>query len=264
MKIDLSKVIRDKNERLYRRLPGFVIKALARIIHEDEINDVLTRFGHLDGVAFVTAVLDDFAISRSWSGLDDIPDGRYIFAANHPLGGLDAFVLAEAVARRFGDVRLVVNDVLMKLDPLRSIFTPVNKYGSQNQDYYRMYNELFASDLPVIYFPAGLCSRRIGGVISDVDWKKNFVQKAVDSGRDIVPAFVDAVNSPRFYRAASLRKKLGIGVNLELVLLPGELFAKRGATINLRFGKPVPHSVLRGGRHAAVEAAELKKMCYDL
>ena len=65
MKIDLSKVIRDKNERLYRRLPGFVIKALARIIHEDEINDVLARFGHLEGVAFITAVLDDFGINRS-------------------------------------------------------------------------------------------------------------------------------------------------------------------------------------------------------
>ena len=161
-------------------------------------------------------------------------------------------------------MRLVVNDVLMKLDPLRSIFTPVNKYGSQNQDYYKMYNELFASDLPVIYFPAGLCSRRIDGVIRDMEWKKNFVQKAVESGRDIVPTFVDAVNSPRFYRAASLRKRLGIGVNLELVLLPGELFGKRGSAINLRFGKPVPHDSLKGGRHAASEAAELKKMCYDL
>ncbi|MDE6483628.1 MAG: 1-acyl-sn-glycerol-3-phosphate acyltransferase [Rikenellaceae bacterium] len=265
MNIDIAKVIRDKNERLYRRLPRFAIKSLARLIRQDDINDVLARFGHLSGVDFVTAVLDDFGIERTVTGLDNIdPDGRYIFAANHPLGGLDAFVLAEAVAGRMGDVRLVVNDVLMKLEPLSPIFVPVNKYGCQNQEYMAAYNGLFASDLPVIYFPAGLCSRRNGGVISDLDWKKNFVQKAVESGRDIVPVFVDAVNSPRFYRAASLRKALGIPVNLELVLLPDELFRKRGSAIGLRFGEPVSCGSLRGGRHALEEAAELKKMCYDL
>ncbi len=265
MNIDIAKVIRDKNERLYRRLPGFAIKALARLICQDDINDVLARFGHLSGEDFVTAVLDDFGIERTVAGLDGLDrNGRYIFAANHPLGGLDAFVLAEAVAGHMGDVRLVVNDILMKLEPLRPIFTPVNKYGIQNQEYMSAYNDLFASDLPVVYFPAGLCSRRNGGVICDLEWKKNFVQKAVESGRDIVPVFVDAVNSPRFYRAASLRKALGIPVNLELVLLPDELFRKKGSAIGLRFGEPVSHSSLQGGRHAASEAAELKKMCYDL
>ena len=265
MNIDIAKVIREKNERLYRRLPGFAIKALARLICQDDINDVLARFGHLSGVDFVTAVLDDFGIERTVAGLDGLDrNGRYIFAANHPLGGLDAFVLAEAVAGHMGDVRLVVNDVLMKLEPLRPIFTPVNKYGIQNQEYMSAYNDLFASDLPVVYFPAGLCSRRNGGVICDLEWKKNFVQKAVESGRDIVPVFVDAVNSQRFYRAASLRKALGIPVNLELVLLPDELFRKKGSAIGLRFGEPVSHSSLQGGRHAASEAAELKKMCYDL
>ncbi len=99
----------------------------------------------------------------------------------------------------------------------------------------------------MVYFPAGLCSRRNGGVICDLEWKKNFVQKAVESGRDIVPVFVDAVNSQRFYRAASLRKSLGIPVNLELVLLPDELFRKKGSAIGLRFGEPVSHSSLRGG-----------------
>ena len=57
---------------------------------------------------------------------------------------------------------------------------------------------------------------------------------------------------------------VGIPVNLELVLLPDELFRKKGSAIGLRFGEPVSHSSLQGGRHAASEAAELKKMCYDL
>lgn len=264
MKIDIDRVIYEKNAKLHRFLPGFVIKLLARLIHQDEINDVLNRFGHLSGVEFVSAVLDDFKITRQVEWSENLEKGRYVFASNHPLGGIDAFVLAEAVASRFGDVRLVVNDVLMKLDPLKSIFVPVNKYGAQNAEYKEMYDNLFLSDLPVIYFPAGLCSRRNNGVICDPVWKKNFVSKAKESGRDIVPVFVDAVNSERFYRVASMRKKLGIKFNFELILLPDELFRKKGSTIKVRFGTPVPNSSLKGGRDSLKEAAEIKKMCYDL
>ena len=38
-------------------------------------------------------------------------------------------MLADEVARYFGDVRVVVNDLLMYLGPLRGLFVPVNKHG---------------------------------------------------------------------------------------------------------------------------------------
>ncbi len=87
MNIDIAKVIRDKNERLYRRLPGFAIKALARLICQDDINDVLARFGHLSGEDFVTAVLDDFGIERTVAGLDGPRQERPLHIRRQPSAG---------------------------------------------------------------------------------------------------------------------------------------------------------------------------------
>lgn len=69
-------------------------------------------------------------------GLENIPaEGRFIFASNHPLGGLDGMGLIKILGGIYGDERLkfLVNDMLMNIEPLRPVFLPVNKYGSQGQ-----------------------------------------------------------------------------------------------------------------------------------
>ena len=264
--IDVRAVVRDKSRSLYRKIPGFAFTGLEKLIRQDDINDILTRFGHLRDVPFISAVLDDLRIRRESEGLETLPAGeRYLFVSNHPLGGLDGFALAEAVQGRFGDVRLVVNDLLMHLVPIRGLFTPINKHGRQNSGYVRGLNEILAGDLPVVYFPAGLCSRRIRGRVTDLPWKKTAVQKALESGRTVVPVYVCDKNSSFFYTFANLRKKLGIGVNLEMLLLPSELFKKRGkGRIRLFFGAPVPPQELRNGWSAARWTEELRRRCYAL
>ena len=47
--INLKEVIKKKNPKLYRWLPGFVIWLLGKIVHLKEINTVLGRYGHLVG-----------------------------------------------------------------------------------------------------------------------------------------------------------------------------------------------------------------------
>ena len=43
LKIDIEKVFASKSEKISKLLPKFIIRYLKRIIHQDEINDLLSR-----------------------------------------------------------------------------------------------------------------------------------------------------------------------------------------------------------------------------
>ena len=249
LSVDVEKVIRGKSRRLAERLPRFVIEYIKRTIHQDEINRLLYKNREYTGVDFATHILQDLDVTYNvhFTGASrPIPGGRYIFVSNHPLGGLDGMILISYIGSSMGDVRFIVNDLLMYIKPLAPVFVPVNKYGRMRHDNTRLFQETFDSDAQVLYFPAGLCSRLIDGEITDLEWKKTFVTKAIESRRDIVPMFFSGENSRRFYRLANLRKRLGIKFNIETFLLPDEMFRKKGTSFDLYIGEPVPYTSLTG------------------
>ncbi len=249
LSVDVEKVIRGKSRKLAERLPRFVIEYIKRTIHQDEINRLLYKNREYTGVDFATHILQDLDVTYNvhFTGASrPIPGGRYIFVSNHPLGGLDGMILISYIGSSMGDVRFIVNDLLMYIKPLAPVFVPVNKYGRMRHDNTRLFQETFDSDAQVLYFPAGLCSRLIDGEITDLEWKKTFVTKAIESRRDIVPMFFSGENSRRFYRLANLRKRLGIKFNIETFLLPDEMFRKKGTSFDLYIGEPVPYTSLTG------------------
>ena len=90
LQIDVEKVIRSKSEKLARKVPRFVINYLKRIIHQDELNDILLRRGEATGVDFATEMVDEFNIRYNIHSKTELdPTKRYIFVSNHPLGGMD-------------------------------------------------------------------------------------------------------------------------------------------------------------------------------
>lgn len=265
LSVDVEKVIRGKSSRLADRMPRFVMDSIKRIIHQDEINRMLYDNRDYTGVDFATHILQDLNVTYRvhYAGQDrPVPEGRYIFVSNHPLGGLDGMILISYIGSRFGDVRFIVNDLLMYIRPLAPVFVPVNKYGHMRHDNTRLFQETFASDAQVLYFPAGLCSRLIKGQVTDLVWKKTFVTKAVESRRDIVPMYFGGENSRRFYRLANIRKRLGIKFNVETFLLPDEMFRKRGSSFDLYIGEPVPYTSLTG-EHSHKEWCDIiRQKCY--
>lgn len=249
LSVDVEKVIRGKSRKLAERLPRFVIEYIKRTIHQDEINRLLYKNREYTGVDFATHILQDLDVTYNvhFTGASrPIPGGRYIFVSNHPLGGLDGMILISYIGSSMGDVRFIVNDLLMYIKPLAPVFVPVNKYGRMRHDNTRLFQETFDSDAQVLYFPAGLCSRLIDGEITDLEWKKTFVTKAIESRRDIVPMFFSGENSRRFYRLANLRKRLGVKFNIETFLFPDEMFRKKGTSFDLYIGEPVPYTSLTG------------------
>ena len=264
LSVDIEKVIRGKSQKLADRLPRFVLNYIKKTIHQDEINRLLLENREYTGVEFASHILKDLDVSYRvhFSGKRPAPDGRYIFVSNHPLGGLDGMILISYIGSSFGDVKFIVNDLLMYIRPLAPVFVPVNKYGRMRHDNTRMFQETFDSDAQILYFPAGLCSRLIKGKVTDLDWKKTFVTKAIESRRDIIPMFFSGENSRRFYRLANLRKKLGIKVNIETFLLPDEMFRKKGSAFDLYIGEPIPYTTLTGDHTHKEWCYIIRQKCY--
>lgn len=106
-----------------------------------------------------------------------------MFASNHPLGALDGIALISLIGGHYGDsnVRFLVNDLLMNLEPLRNVFLPINKFGAQGRDNARSISAAMASDMQMVQFPAGLVSRlHPGGKIADLEWKKDLCPRPLN------------------------------------------------------------------------------------
>jgi len=197
--IDIKEVVRKKNPALAKMMPGFMFSLMKRLVHEDEVNRIIYDYRDRYGLAFVRSILDDMKVSYSMEGLEQIPvNGRYIFASNHPLGGFDGLVLMDAIGTVFPEIRFFVNDMLLNINNFDPIFVPVNKHGRQSSEYACKIDESYSSDVQILHFPAGLCSRKIKGQIIDLDWKKSFIKKAVQYKRDVVPIYFDGRNSNFF------------------------------------------------------------------
>ncbi len=138
-------------------------------------------------------------------------------------------MLADELVGYFGDARVIVNDLLMHVEPLRPLWIPVNKHGSQCGEYLRRFDEAFASDCPILTFPAGLCSRRRqGGVRFAVAFE---FRQAGGGVRAPDRAGFRRGRTIRFlYRLSNFRRKIGIRFNIEMLYLPDEMFFAEGKT----------------------------------
>jgi 1-acyl-sn-glycerol-3-phosphate acyltransferase len=264
-KLDLEKILYSKNPSLKKVIPGFVINYLKRIVHQDELNIFLNKYGHLKDAELIEAGLKHFEIKFKVYGSEKIPGtGRYIFVSNHPLGGVDGLIFIYELSKHYPEIKFPVNDILTNIENLSGIFLPVNKHGSQGKDAAIRIEEAYSSDSQILYFPAGLCSRKKRGVIKDLQWHKSFISKAIQHKRDIVPAYFSGRNSSFFYNLSNIRKSLGIKVNIEMLYLADEMFKQKDKEIFLVFGKPIPWEIFDKTRSALEWADWVKSKSYEL
>lgn len=232
-----------------RLLPRFLFRGLERLIRQDELNAILEATYPHEGSDFAREIYRYLDTEIEVVGAERVPaEGRYVFASNHPLGGLDGIGLVKVLGERYGDenIRFPVNDMLLHVEPLRRVFLAVNKYGSQSREAARTMNEAYASERQIAIFPAGLVSRlHTDGSIRDLQWQKSFVSKAIEHQRQIVPVRFEGLNTMRFYRTAKWRKRLGLKINIEQALLPSELCKAKGKRYRVVFGEPINPAALK-------------------
>lgn len=262
----IEQLFKSKNPKLARMIPGPVFSFLKRVIHQDEINDFIAKYGNRKGLEFSDGILEYLNVSYRTVGEENLPspDGRYIFASNHPLGGPDGIILISFLGTRYKQLKFPVNDLLLNLKNLNDIFLPVNKHGSLAKEAVQAIEKAYLSDCQMIMFPAGMVSRKRRGTVTDLEWQKSFVSKAVQYQRDIVPIYIDGKNSNFFYHLANFRTGIGLKTNLEMLWLPDETFKKRNRNFTVCIGRPIPWQSLDKSRKPLEWAQEIKKIVYGL
>ena len=264
--IDIDKVLREKAPKYYKYIPKFVVSYLKRIVHQEELNVFLRESKDKVGVDFLKACLEFLDANIVVKGEENLPtEGLYTFVSNHPLGGQDGVALGYILGSFYnGKVKYMVNDLLMNLQGLAPLCIPINKTGKQAKDFPRMVEAGFASDDQLIMFPAGLCSRRQNGVIRDLDWKKTFIVKSVQTHRDVVPIHFEGRNSNFFYNLANVCKFLGIKINIAMLYLADEMLKNRHKTFTVTIGKPISWQTFDKSKTPAEWAGYVKDIVYKL
>jgi putative hemolysin len=264
--IDIEKILKAKTGAKYKWIPRFVVSYLKHIVHQDELNVFLREHTQEVGVDFLAACMKFLDAKVEVKGVENLPaEGRCTFVSNHPLGGQDGVALGYILGTHYdGNVRYLVNDLLMNLRGLAPLCIPINKTGKQSRDFPRMVEAGFASEHHIIMFPAGLCSRRQHGVIRDLEWKKTFITKSVETERWVVPLHFEGRNSDFFYRLANLCKALGIKFNIAMLYLADEMLKNRHKTFRLTIGKPIPWQTFDHSKTPADWAQYVKDIVYKL
>ncbi len=263
--IQVREVIHKKSPKLAKWIPKPLISYLERVIHEEEINYIMTKFSDQFGLDFVDDLIQELGVHVVLEGVEHIPkDDHVIFASNHPLGGLDGIAIMHAIGRYRRDVKFLVNDILMSIRNLEPLFIPVNKVGNQAKSGILAIDQAYASENALLIFPAGLVSRKIDGKIADLEWKKSFVSKSKKYKRDIIPVYIDGRNSNFFYNLARLRQKFGIKANLEMLYLPDEMFSQRNQQVIIRFGERIPYSHFDQSKSERDWANEVRNIVYGM
>ena len=249
-KLDIDAVLKSKAKNHYNKIPKVAINYLKRKVHQDELNYIIETYRDEHGTDFMKACVEYFNLTLQVKGEENIPEkGKFVFVSNHPLGGLDGICLAATLGEKYNKkIKYLVNDILLNIENLESIFVPINKHGSQAKDSVKAMNDAYESDNQIITFPAGLCSRKQSGQIKDLQWAKSFVVKAKAYKRDIIPVHFEGRNSNFFYNLSNLRMKLGIQLNIEMLYLADEMMKKKNAEFTITFGKPISWESLNNSK----------------
>lgn len=268
LEINVEEVVRQRLPRYNRFIPRCLIRRLERTICQDELNKLLRDNFPKRDAEFCRGVINDLKVSVNFYNIENIPpieQSRVLFVSNHPLGGLDGIALIDFVERHYGIApKFIVNDLLSAIEPLSDTFIPINKHGAQSRKAVEVLDNAFASDRPLIMFPAGLVSRRgKKGVIADLQWQKMFVAKAKEYKRDIIPLHFYGENSSFFYKFAKFRQRIGLKFNIEMIYLPREVFRSKGKSFDVVVGAPISFSSL-DDMPPMQKAQQIRQLIYSL
>ena len=266
--IDIEKVLKDKMGAKAKFVPGFLVRWLKRIVHQDEINAFLWENRDKTGVEWLEACVSYLDIKLEIEGKENLPaadDKRlYTIVSNHPLGGQDGVALGAVIGRHFdGRFRYLVNDLLMNLPGLAPLCIPINKTGSQSRNFPAMVKAGFESNNHMLMFPAGLCSRRHNGLIRDIPWSKTFISKSVEYQRDIIPIHFSGQNSNFFYRLANFSDRF-LPFNLAMIFLADEMYKNVHKSFQVKIGKPIPWQTFDKSKSPQEWAQFVREQVYSL
>ncbi|WP_017443681.1 GNAT family N-acyltransferase [Gayadomonas joobiniege] len=218
--------------------------ALRRLLHEREFIEFGEKYPHLKGLDFVEQVLDyfDFSYTISARDLERIPShGRCVIIANHPIGSLDGLALIKLLSEVRKDFKVVANELLMAISPLRELLLPVNNMGGGTaRENIRGIQDYLNNEGAVLIFPAGEVSRLKPIGIRDSKWNGGFLKFAKATHSPILPIHVSGKNSTSFYLLSMMYKPLST------LFLVKEMFRQQDKNMPVKVGELIPYDGFKG------------------
>ncbi|MCT9842519.1 lysophospholipid acyltransferase family protein [Leclercia adecarboxylata ATCC 23216 = NBRC 102595] len=212
-------------------------RLLKKLFHEEEFRQFAADHRHLKGLDMVEQVLDhlDILCTIPAHDLEQIPThGPLIVMANHPTGTLDGLALLYAVSRVRRDVKVVTNRMLTHLEPLSSLFIPVDNMGGRTaKSSFTLMEQHLQNAGVLIFFPAGEVSRPTRTGIRDKKWHPGFIKLAGKFRAPLLPVNIDARNSLLFYASTLLSP------NLSMLLLMQQMFRRRHSRLPVKIGQQI-------------------------
>jgi putative hemolysin len=206
--------------------------------HLDAIHERLSGEGDVD--RWLDAALDALGVRGRHEAAElgrVRAEGAQVVVANHPFGGVEGLMLAQALRRRRRDVKIVANGILSRIEALRELFIFVDPWSRPTS---RLRNgralraalaHLRAGGLLAV-FPAGEVATRASddAEVSDPPWQPSIARLIQRSQAPVLPVYFHGENSETFHRAGRVHPLL------RTLLLPRELLNKGGRAIEMRVG----------------------------
>jgi len=212
-------------------------RLLKKLFHEEEFRQFAADHRHLKGLDMVEQVLEhlDILCTLPAHDLEQIPaHGPLIVMANHPTGTLDGLALLYAVSRVRRDVKVVTNRMLTHLEPLSSLFIPVDNIGGRTaKSSFTLMEQHLQHAGVLIFFPAGEVSRPTRTGIRDKKWHPGFIKLAGKFRAPLLPVNIHARNSLLFYASTLLAP------NLSMLLLMQQMFRRRHSRLPVKIGQEI-------------------------
>ncbi len=223
------------------------LKLIAWFSGYDKLVELLIELKGKQGRDYIEDFFEklDFSYAVAHKDREKIPsEGRLLVVANHPLGALDGLSLLMAVTEVRPDVRIVVGNFLTGIDELSEFFIPVDKDFDIAKSRLKPIAAALANEEAVILFPSRSVSRLRWAGLRDRKWRSNLVALARRMNTPVLPVYIKARNSWRFYLKALFSERLAS------LSLPREILRQRGKTIGLKIGHQIPataFSALKSG-----------------
>ena len=245
---EVDALLAEKNPQLHRKMPAMLRSLLRHVVRENTMNRGIEALGSVPCRHFPERVLNHLGVQASLhprsAALPD-PEARPVFVANHPTGGFDGVLTLAWLLQYYPRLKVVVTDALLHIPHLHPFVVPVDRYRQARASTLNV-REAFSGDDALLVFPAGRTGRTRDDVVVDAPWQKMPVVMARQYQRPLVPLHIEGHHSRTFNAVAAVRKRLGIELNLEMLLLARDMLRPPCRHFQLAVDKSVSPQELNG------------------
>lgn len=237
-------------EDLLPHSKGFVAHWLARTVMSfsgiDRANALCEKVRHSPTCAADALKIIDLKYRISDKCRSNIPwSGPLIVVSNHPTGMPDGLLLLSLLLSVRKDVKFLSNRMMTRVEALREYFIDVDVFDSDasvNMRGLKQAMQHLSGGGVLVVFPAGEVSTWQHGMrkVEDCRWHTAALKFINHSQVPVLPVAIDARNSLLFHLAGKIHPRL------RTLLLPHEIFNKRGKVIDIYVGSAITAYRLRG------------------